>query len=209
MEKREIISLGVIVTSIVAVIGLTAYISSNIYESLTSNNTTYVLDGIVDDTIPVISEVDNKLIEPYDDTNVTIEISYYDTEGTTEEQQKSLIKYDRTYMPSTGILYGSDNEFNCLSVAEGEVVSIDTSEMFGNIITIKHTNNITSRYSSLSEVNISVGDTVNSGEIIGISGTNKVSATKNNMLLFELMINGEYVNPQKYYNMEIDKIDAN
>jgi stage II sporulation protein Q len=209
MEKREIISLGVIVTSIVAVIGLTAYISSNIYESLTSNNTTYVLDGIVDDTIPVISEVDNKLIEPYDDTNVTIEISYYDTEGTTEEQQKSLIKYDRTYMPSTGILYGSDNEFNCLSVAEGEVVSIDTSEMFGNIITIKHTNNITSRYSSLSEVNVSVGDTVNSGEIIGISGTNKVSATKNNMLLFELMINGEYVNPQKYYNMEIDKIDAN
>lgn len=210
MERRkEIISLSVIIVAVIGVIGLTTIISSSLFKSLTTDNNSYVLRGIADTYIPVINEVDNKIKEPIMGENISIEINFYEVNGTKEGQEKSLIKYDRTYMPSTGILYGSDKEFDCLSIAEGEVTSIDESEMFGSIVTVKHNNNLISKYSSLSSVNVKVGDTVNAGEVIGKSGQNKVSTSKSNMLMIELTLNGEYVNPTKYYNVSIDQINAN
>lgn len=212
MERRktkEKISLAIMIITVIGVIGLTTFISKSLFESLTTDNNTYVLRGIADTITPVISEVDKVIREPYNDSTVEIQIGFYDSKSSKEEQEKSLIMYDRTYMPSTGILYGSDNTFDILAIYEGEVTNIETSDVFGSIITIKHNNNLISKYSSLASVAVAIGDTVNQGEIIGTSGVNKVSSSKKNMLLFELLSNGEYVNPSSYYNNTIESMNNN
>lgn len=194
---------------LIMILGSSVFISNILLGAKVDNNT-YVIDDIVETYLPVNSEVEEetKIIqEPFNDETVKIHINYYDYKSDRDTQQKSLILYENTYMPNTGILYGSEQTFNVLAAYEGEVTNITTDEIFGTIVEIKHTNNLISKYSSLTNADISVGDTVNAGEIIGTSGVNKVISTSQNMLLFELIYNGEYVNPTNYFNKTLEELN--
>ena len=171
--KRQSVNI-LLITIIVGLIGLTAYVSYSIINSLSVDNTSYVMRDIIEDTYPVINEVKMTYNKPFDKTNVNISINYYSSGDEAKEQERSLIVYDNTYLPNTGILYSSTEPFEVLSSFEGKVTNIEESELFGKIIEVTYNNNIIAKYSSISEANVLVGDTVNQGEVIGISGTNKI-----------------------------------
>lgn len=193
-----------LIVLVVSLIVLTAGITKNIYNTLNLDENTYVLEGIVDSSTPVNAEVEvKKVIKPYSDETVTELISYYEVESDIETQQKSLVKYENTYMPNTGILYSAKQSFNVLAIYEGTVTNVETNETFGTIIEIKHDNNIVSKYSSLTNADVSIGDSVQSGEVIGTSGINKVSSESKNMLLIEVISNGKFINPNSVYDKEL------
>ena len=198
---------GTLCALVVLLMCLTAMISTQIFTKLNVDNDTYVLHDLLDSSLPVSTEVEKNIVKPYSDETVKVHISYYDESSEAKVQEKSIILYENTYMPNTGILYGSENTFNVLSCYEGEVTNITTDEVFGTIIEIKHDNNLISKYSSLTSADVAVGDTVQAGEVIGTSGINKVASVSKNMLLFELIYNGEYVNPDNYYDKEIESLD--
>lgn len=207
-KVKEIVSVSILIVFVIGVIGITSYISKSIFYALSVDNNSYVLRDIISVDMPVINEVEaEKIGRPYNDTNVNVQISYYDSSSEKENQERSLILYDNTYMPSTGILYSSSNTFDIVSVAEGTIESIEEDETFGTILTIKHNNNLTTKYSSIKDVKVAVGDTVNAGEIIATSNTNKVTSVSENMLLFEMIYNGEYVNPENYYDKVIEEMN--
>lgn len=198
---------GTLCGLVVVLMCLTAMISTNIFTKLNIDNDTYVLHDLLDTSLPVNAEVEKLITAPYNDETVKVHINYYEEESEAKEQEKSIILYENTYMPNTGVLYGSENTFNVLSCYEGEVINVTTDEIFGTIIEIKHENNLISKYSSLTNSDVAVGDTVQAGEVIGTSGINKIVSVSKNMLLFELIYNGEYVNPNNYYNKEIESLD--
>lgn len=210
IERRRMktwVLTGTLCALVVILMCLTAMISTNIFTRLNIDNDTYVLHDLLDTSLPVNTEVKKQISLPYSDETVKVHIDYYEEESEAKEQEKSIILYENTYMPSTGVLYGSENSFNVLSCYEGEVINVTTDEIFGTIVEIKHENNLISKYSSLTASDVSVGDTVQAGEVIGTSGINKVVSVSKNMLLFELIYNGEYVNPNNYYNKEIESLD--
>ncbi len=203
----EVVSLSVLILSVVAIIGVTSFVSKNIFYALKDNDNSFVLKDIASSDLPVVSDVKKVIEKPFNDEKTNVQIKFYSKDATKEEQEKSLILYDNTYMPSTGIIYSNEGSFDVLSVAEGKVEDIKQDEVFGNIVTIKHNNNLTTKYSSIKDVKVNVGDTVNSGEIIGTSGINKVTSVSENMLYFEMIYNGGYVNPEDYYNKEIEEMN--
>lgn len=203
----EVVSLSVLILSVVAIIGVTSFVSKNIFYALKGNDNSFVLKDIASSDLPVVSDVKKVIEKPFNDEKTNVQIKFYSKDATKEEQEKSLILYDNTYMPSTGIIYSNEGSFDVLSVAEGKVEDIKQDEVFGNIVTIKHNNNLTTKYSSIKDVKVNVGDTVNSGEIIGTSGINKVTSVSENMLYFEMIYNGGYVNPEDYYNKEIEEMN--
>ncbi len=209
MKKRHLKSwvlMSLLVIMLVSVISLSAYISSKFFSSLSNDNNSYVLRDIITNTVPVVSEVDDTIKKPFVDETVTVQIGYYDSESERESQENSLILYENTYMPNSGILYGCEQQFEVLAILEGEILSIEEDEIFGTIVEIKHSNDLVSKYSSLSGVSVNVGDTVNSGEVIGTSGSNKVVSVSQNMLLFELVYKGANVNPEKYYDLKLSEL---
>lgn len=203
----EVVSLSVLILSVVAIIGVTSFVSKNIFYALKGNDNSFVLKDIASSDLPVVSDVKKVIEKPFNDEKTNVQIKFYSKDATKEEQEKSLILYDNTYMPSTGIIYSNEGSFDVLSVAEGKVEDIKQDEVFGSIVTIKHNNNLTTKYSSIKDVKVNVGDTVNSGEIIGTSGINKVTSVSENMLYFEMIYNGGYVNPEDYYNKEIEEMN--
>ncbi len=172
-----------------------------------TDNLSYVYRDLIEDSIPVISTTNNTIIKPYEDEQVTILKNYYEKDSDSNLQENSLIYYQNTYIPNTGILYGNENQFDILAVLEGTIESVTQDDIMGNIITIRHSNNLTTTYQSLSSIDVLVGQSVNKGDIIGKSGSNKIESTTNNMLLFEVNHNGEHINPNNIYDKEINEIE--
>lgn len=83
------------------------------------------------------------------------------------------------------------------AVAPGTVIDvIDTS--YGKTVKIEHTDGFESSYSQLGEVSVKVGDTVDSGAVIGTVGESMGENIKEPHLHYELYKNGNCINPQEY-----------
>jgi stage II sporulation protein Q len=157
------------------------------------------------ETIEVQKEVTNTVVKPYTDESVTISKYFYSKEDDEARQQRSLIKYENIYMPNTGILYSSDKEFNVIAVLDGKISSIKEDEILGNIIEVEHSNNIVTIYQSVKNVSVKIGDTVKQGDIIALSGSNKLENEKDNCLHFEVYQEGNLINPENFYNLDLSK----
>ena len=177
------------------------------YASYSDETLSYVYRGILDDSVPVVKYKTDKIINPYESEKVEVSKNYYDKDSDEAIQEKSLILYQNTYMPNTGILYKSDEQFDVVSVLDGTVTDIVADEIMGNIVTVKHSNNLTTIYQSLNEVDVLIGDLIKQGDVIGSSGANKIDSDSDYMLLFEVIIDGEYVNPDTFYNMKLEDLN--
>ncbi|MBO4962444.1 MAG: M23 family metallopeptidase [Clostridia bacterium] len=90
---------------------------------------------------------------------------------------------------------------------DGVIESIETSYLLGTVITIDHGNNLKTKYSSLDvSEDISVGQTVNKGEELGVISTaNRQEYKDGAHLHFEVLKNNEKVNPMDYIMTEDNK----
>lgn len=167
----------------------------------------YVSKGIMDyqHNIKVVN-TDVMIIKPYVDQNVTISKNYYDFKEDSEKQEKSLIIYENTYIPSSGVSYSGKESFDVIAILPGTVKTVKEDDILGNVITVEHENGIVSEYQSISDIKVKVGDLVNQGQVLAKSSTSNISPELKNHLYFELIINGECVNPENYYNKNISEI---
>lgn len=195
-----VISIGAIVSSMV-LLGKT--LKGYFY---TEDNLSYVYHGIFEDPVPVVKYKDDKIIKPFNSEDVNVLKKYYDKDAESNVQEESLLFYQNTYMPNTGILYSNKESFDVVSVLDGTVESVVADEIMGNIVTVKHSNNLTTVYQCLNEVHVITGDLIKQGDVIGTSGINKLESSSENMLLFEVIKGGEYINPDTFYNMKIEEL---
>lgn len=167
----------------------------------------YVSKGILDyeNKVEVVNTKDT-IKRPYNDTKVSIVKSFYNYKDEAKNQEKSLIFYEGTYMQSSGISYSNGDVFDVVSILPGEVSEVKEDDILGNIITIKHSNNITSIYQSVKDISVKIGDKVTSGQTIAKSSTSNISKELNNHLYFELIIDGICVNPEEYFDKSVNEI---
>ncbi len=166
-------------------------------------NLTYVSGVVVSSDYPVIS-VDIKIKKPYNDNNITIAKDFYNPNGKEDDQLNSITFYDGVYSQNKGIDYERKEKFYVITVLSGTVTKVTSDDVLGNVVEVKHGNNLTSVYQGLGEVNVSENDIVTQGQIIGSSGTNKLNP--NNHLHFELYHLDQAVNPEEYYNKTLSEL---
>ena len=172
------------------------------------NNYQYVSKtGIDKKDIPVVN-TKNTLIRPYKDTDIKIVKNFYDYKSTEEEQKNSLIYYEDTYIQSSGVSYGKEDEFDVIAVFAGKVISVKEDELLGNVVVIENSNGIKATYESIKDIKVKEGDTVSQGNMIAKSSTSNISKDLNNHLYFELTVKDTSVNPEKYFDKSIDEIGA-
>ncbi len=83
---------------------------------------------------------------------------------------------------------------------DGVVKSVETTLLKGTTIVIDHGDGLTTVYNSLADgEKVIVGQTVKKGDVIGeVSSTNRQESSLGAHLHFEVMENGEFVDPAKY-----------
>ena len=114
--------------------------------------------------------------------------------------------YDSTYMPNSSIAYGGIDSFDVVSILDGTVIKVSEDDLLGNIVEIEHTNKIISVYQSVSEVAVKENQVVKQGEVIAKSGESNLNLSLKKHLLFELIVNSNIVNPEDYFNKNVENI---
>ena len=169
----------------------------------------YVDGDITDDIDKDIPVVATKIIinKPYIDSSVKVVKNYYDYLSSSEEQEKSIVYYENTYMQNSGIDLSSGNVFDVVSILDGEIISVKEDELLGKIVEIRHENELISVYQSLSEINVKENDKVLANQVIGKSGESNVNKDLGNHLHFELYHHGKVVNPINYFDKNVDELN--
>lgn len=207
MESRRIKKSAVYAIysiGIIALIGTIYLIETSIAkDSFKENddNYGYVSKTIFDETVPVMNEANGvQLIRPYTDEKVKIVKNYYDYKGEEETQKNSIFFHEDTYMQSTGVSYGGVDDFDVVAVLDGTVTSVREDELLGNIVEIKHNNNLTSVYQSLKDVSVKKDDKVSQGQPIAKAGTSNIDTSLKKHVYFELIQDGKVINPEEQFN---------
>lgn len=95
---------------------------------------------------------------------------------------------------------GADINANAWSpiyaIAGGTVIAAEYHYSWGNYVLIDHGNGVTSRYAHCIELNVSVGDVVGQGDVVGFVGSTGNSS--GNHLHLEIEVNGTLVDPYSY-----------
>jgi murein DD-endopeptidase MepM/ murein hydrolase activator NlpD len=95
-----------------------------------------------------------------------------------------------------GIDFGSGMGTEIYAADKGKVVVAEFNSSFGNYIVIEHRDGQSSTYAHLSKLEISKGETVAKGQLIGYSGSTGRSTGAH--LHYEVRVKGTPVNPKDY-----------
>ena len=126
-----------------------------------------------------------------------------------DEQLASAIISNGSYMiESKGMSYSKpDNSvFDVTAIYEGVLTEVVDDELYGVSVTIKHSDEVVSIYSSLSDVTVHVNDTISQGEVIGKASTSVEDIDAGVHVHLEILVNGNYVNPSMVYGKELTDI---
>lgn len=173
--------------------------------NLTNKNYDYGINALKENVESVIVEdtvTTSSISSPVDTDKATIEIHFYNKEDEEQEQQQSLIYYENTYLPNTGVIYTSNETFEVKNVFDGKVTDILEDEFFGKYVVVEHTKNVRTYYYGIDEIEVSVGDEISSGELIGMSKVNSIINNKNSFLL-EVYHNNKLVDPEEFIGSKI------
>jgi murein DD-endopeptidase MepM/ murein hydrolase activator NlpD len=195
MKKMITLSMLLVMTIVGLIVG---YQNLTVDEIFKQSN--IKIPFLVDEE-PVVATI-MTISKPFQDENVKVAVEFYDP--TKENQEKSIITIDKTFIPNRGILYQADKTFDVLSIYDGTVLEVGKDDLTGNYVKINHGDNLIATYKILDNVSIKKGDYVKKGDKLGISGTSQID--KGNLLLFELQIKEINVNPDDYYNKKIEEI---
>lgn len=198
------------ITLVMMIISI-AFLSQNLLASQEERNpinSEPVFDeqSVINETTEEQTTNEVTIAMPYISDKVSVAKDYYNREDDSENQEKSLIFYENTYMPNTGILYESDETFDVVTILDGTIKEVKEDEILGKMVSIEHENGIISTYYTLGEIKVSAGDQVKQNDIIATSGTSKLNINKQSSLLLEIYIDGNLTNPNTIFNKKVSEI---
>ena len=122
---------------------------------------------------------------------------YYDMEADEATREKSLLVFDQTYVANTGVSLSMNGEpFEVVAALSGKVEEVNVDPFEGDEIVLSHANGMVTKYRSVTGVLVKVGDQVEQGQALATSTENEWNPTAGNHLLFEVVDNGNLVNPE-------------
>ncbi len=172
------------------------------------NYGTGILEGDVEPVVGEEETVTNTIIDPIQEGTAKIAVHYYQKDDDEKRQQESLIYYENTYLPNTGLLYTADETFEVEAVFDGKVVEILDDEFFRKCVVIEHADNLRTYYYGLEDISVSKDDMVSTGEVIGVAKNNEILNSKKTFL-FEVYYNNELINPEEFIGTKITDYQVN
>lgn len=152
------------------------------------------------DDLPVVANTETFAWPAASMTNLKVIMPYYESTLSDDEKEAALIEYDNTFTASQGISIADANgdAFPVTAALSGKVTNVENKPLVGNVVEITHSNGLSTIYYSLTDVQVSVDQQVQQGDIIATAGRNEMEKGQGVHLHFEVHENGEPVNPQNY-----------
>lgn len=131
--------------------------------------------------------------------NVQVLQDFYDVAADEATREKALLVFNQTFSTSSGVSLSINSEpFEVLAAMSGEVTEVKLDAFTGNKIVIKHANGMQTQYSSVTDILVKEGDSVEQGQPLATTTENEWNPSAGNHLHFEVLQDGEHVNPRNF-----------
>lgn len=210
MNKFLKVLLPTLYIGIIGVMILTVMLIIGGLNNLSNNKTKYKFaasDIFENETMPVSKTGSTIIVKPYIQDNISVGKTYYDYKSNEQDQKNSIIYYKGSYFQNNGVDYINKENFDVVSILDGEVISIEDNEIYGKILKIKHNDNLISVYSNIKDILVNVGYKVNTGEIIATSNKSIYEKDNNSLLHFEVYFKNKSINPESIYTLDVSEIE--
>ncbi len=150
-----------------------------------------------EDAEPVMSEQESLVIPTTLGSDTEVLTNFYDVEASAEDQENALIFYNNQYYQSQGVDFtsASGEEFDVIAALSGTVLDVREDQLLGTLVELEHEEEKMTVYASLSDVTVEPGEEVSQGDVIGRSGENVYTETGVSKVHFQLIEDGQPVNP--------------
>ena len=209
IEKKELlIFIGVVIFVFTAVITI-ATLSIGNSEQTPPVETPPVDDGTkpVEELPDPVLPIKEKFILPVQSDYVVVR-TFFDKDKADNELVDAVIVDNLILVESKGISYAmeDDKEFDVVAIYDGVVTDIINDELEGSTITIKHSDDVYSVYSSLANVKVIVGSIVEGGSKIATSSSSTSDIAAGVHVHLQVKVNDKYVDPTLVYGAYLDSL---
>lgn len=133
---------------------------------------------------------------------------FYDLNGDKADQENALVQYDNKFELSRGIdvAMKDGKSFDVLAAVSGTVTKVQEDPLLGNVIEIKHEEGITTKYQSVTDIAVKVGDKVSKGQPLAKAGQSLLNQEAGIHVHFEIRKDNVAVNPLEYFEKSVTSL---
>lgn len=173
---------------------------------ITKNKDTGIIDNPPDAPVVTDPVVDDPVVTPPDDekpvvTPVVFVSPVANVKILQDYTEDTLVWYTSLehYAVHQAIDFGGADGDQVFAAYAGVVESIDFDPLNGYVVTIKHSDKLTTKYASLNEPTVTKGQSLLKGAVIGTMGnTASFEHSMGPHVHFSVYENGELINPYTY-----------
>jgi len=156
----------------------------------------------------VSTPVENVSLPTLSESSTKIVTKFYEHESDQENQEQALVFYDNNYYQSQGIDIAATNDdpLPVVAALSGKVVEVKENSLLGHIVQLEHDNNVTTYYSSLTDVEVEEGQDISQGEVLAHAGTNLFNQDLGTHVHFEIRKDDQAVNPESFLDQPVTDI---
>ena len=145
-----------------------------------------------------------------DVANTVIKKQFYDVNADEKEQEEALVFYNNRYEPNKGIdiASGDGKSFEVVASLSGNVTKVQEDALLGNVIEVEHGDGVVTRYQSVTDIQVAVGDEVMQGDVLATASKSQINEEAGTHVHFEIRKGNVAFNPIDFVDKQISAIQT-
>lgn len=147
-----------------------------------------------------VNQPEEMILPVAENAQAKVKMGFYNDAGSDQSKEASLVKYENTYWPHSGVDFAREDgkSFDVVAVMDGKVTRVEENPIVGHLVEVKHDNGLVTVYQSLSDVKVKEGQTISKGDSIARAGESDFEKDAGVHLHFEIRKDGQPLNPEQY-----------
>ncbi|MET1181453.1 peptidoglycan DD-metalloendopeptidase family protein [Peribacillus simplex] len=148
---------------------------------------------------------------PVADANKTvIKKQFYDVNADEKAQEEALVFYNNRYEQNKGIDIAMEDgkTFDVKASLSGNVTKVQDDALLGNLVEVEHEDGVVTRYQSVKDIKVAVGDKVKQGQAIATAGKSQINEEAGVHVHFEIRKDNIALNPLDFVDKQASAIQS-
>ncbi|MGX2961753.1 peptidoglycan DD-metalloendopeptidase family protein [Peribacillus sp. JNUCC 23] len=139
-----------------------------------------------------------------------IKKEFYDKEADKEKRAAALVFYNNRVMQNKGLDIAAKDggAFDVVASLSGKVNKVKEDSLLGNEVEIEHENGVTTRYQSITDIKVAVGDKVKQGAVIAKAGRSLLNEEAGTHVHFEIRQDDVALNPNAIFGSQLASLET-
>ncbi|MDM5451359.1 peptidoglycan DD-metalloendopeptidase family protein [Peribacillus simplex] len=162
-------------------------------------------------SVEVNSNLETIKMPVADADKTVIKKQFYDVNADEKAQEEALVFYNNRYEQNKGIdiAMKDGKSFDVKASLSGNVSKVqDDDALLGNLVEVQHEDGVVTRYQSVKDIKVAVGDKVKQGQAIATAGKSQINEEAGVHVHFEIRKDNIALNPLDFVDKQASAIQS-